>query len=103
MRKVIVVTLLAIALVFACDQNNPVEASYYPAHVVNIRTYLSLREEPSTYSRELARIPNGAYIDIIIAEDEQGRFLPFISNGCYYVEYNGMAGWAHSNYIHIDH
>lgn len=96
MKKVIVASFLAFALIFIAGQSNQAEA----AHVVDIRTFLSLREEPNTYSRELARIPNGAYLFYLPGEDERGR-LPF-RNGFYYVRYNGIWGWAHGNYISLD-
>ena len=98
MRKVIAAMLLAVALVFICGQSNQVEARglrSYAARVVNIRTYLSLREEPSTYSRELARIPNGTYLEVF---ENEGYIM---SNGFYKVLYNGITAWAHSNYIKI--
>ena len=101
MRKVISAMLLAVALVFVGGQTNQVEAFSYPAHVVGIRTFLSLRAEPSIYSRELTRIPNGAYLDVLATDSEH---LPgvVISNGFYEVVYRGMTGWAHSDYLHID-
>ena len=101
MRKVIAAMLLAFSLVFIGGQANQAEAFSYPAHVVGIRTFLSLRAEPSVYSRELTRIPNGAYLDVLAVD---GEHLPsiVISNGFYEVAYRGMTGWAHSDYIHID-
>ena len=94
MRKVIVAMLVAFSLVFIIGQSNQAEA--HNARVVNISTFLSLREEPSTYSRELARIPNGAYVEIV---HDRGSLGPIISNGFYLIKYNGITGWAHSNYI----
>ena len=34
-------------------------SNIYGGRVVGIKTYLSIREEPSVYSREVMRIPNG--------------------------------------------
>ena len=62
--------------------------------VVGIRTYLSIRSEPSVYGRELARISNGTRVGI---HEGYGR------NGFYYVSCwwgnNFITGYAHSSYI----
>ena len=94
MKKVIVAMLLTFAMIFVGGQINQAEAN--TASVINIRTFLSLREEPNTYSRELARIPNGAYVEIIHPDGSLG---PIVNNGFYLIKYNGITGWAHSNYI----
>lgn len=62
--------------------------------VVNITTYLSVREGPSVYSRELDRIPNGTRVAVTDS-----------SNGFYYIFYwgnsNNYWGYAHSSYIRM--
>ena len=89
MRKVIVATFLAFALVFIAGQSNQAEAEAgSDGWVVNIRTYLSIREYPTVYSRELARVPNGTYLYVL---NRKGDF--------YYVEYNGIYGYAHCAYV----
>ena len=85
MKKFFPVMLLAVALIFISGQTNQAEANFdlnrdfnskfvplgysriYSGRVVGISTYLSLREEPSEYSREIMRIPNGA--ELVLRHD----------------------------------
>ena len=89
MKKLLSVMLLAVAIIFVGAQNNSAEARGQALKVVGIRTYLSIREYPTTYSRELARIPNGT-----ILLDTYGR-----ENGFASVNYNGIYGWASLTYL----
>ena len=111
MKKVFSVMLLAAALIFISGQNNQAEAELslnnpekisivnltagrgsdgYEAYVVNISTYLSLRENSSTYSRELARLPNGTKLSVVSRDTK---------NGFYFVWCYAGAGYVHSNYV----
>jgi len=62
----------------------------YEGVVVNIRTYLSIREQPSKYAREIARIPNGTILRIHSASTQNG----FYSIDCY-----AGFGYVHSAYV----
>ena len=53
-------------------------------------TNLNLRSGPSTTSGVLAVIPSGATVSVLDAD---------ASNGFYKVEYNGVTGYAHGNYL----
>ena len=113
MRRVFVLVLLVFTMAFTAPvqaqsnfefnndfsndkfANLTASVAYY-GYVVNIRTFLSLRESPSIYSRELARIPNGTRLTVMFFENSNtGDF--------YRVRYNGMSGYAHKNYIQIDY
>ena len=59
MKKVFSVMLLATALIFISGQNHQAEADW---QVVGISTYLSIRESPSIYSREIVRVSNGTIL-----------------------------------------
>lgn len=89
--------VLALTLVFVGAQDNTAEAGY---RVVGIRTYLSIREEPSIYSRELARVSNGTILIQVVGRDENA---PIERNGFWMVEYNGIQGWASSRYLVRDY
>jgi len=106
-RKILVAMLLAVALVFVGGQANQAEAQDLDynlinltsehgrdAIVVNIRTYLSIREAPSTYSRELSRIPNGTGLTII--DFNYGSDFYYVE-----VDYSGIRGYAHKSYVQI--
>lgn len=86
MKKFFAVAFLLATMFFIGVQNNVVEARW---QVVGIRTYLSIRESPSVYSRELARIPNGTILY------DRGRE----ANGFAAIEYQGIYGWVSFNYI----
>ena len=108
MRRIIIAILLAVALVFIGGQEaNQAEAQNWDynlinltsghgrdAIVVNIRTYLSIREAPSTYSRELSRIPNGTGLTII--DFNYGSDFYYVE-----VDYSGIRGYAHKSYVQI--
>jgi len=91
-KKFAVMMLLAITITLVGGQNNQVQAEAgSDGWVVNIRTYLSIRESPSVYSRELDRIPNGTYVYVL---NRVGDF--------YYVEYGrnmSKTGYAYYKYI----
>ena len=86
LKKIFATMLLAVTLFLVSGQDNTAEARY---QVVGIRTYLSIRESPNVYSRELARIPNGTILY------EWG----YSSNGFAGVEYQGIYGYASLNYL----
>ena len=91
-KKCAVTMLLVMALMLVGSQNNQAEAEAgSDGWVVNIRTYLSIRESPSVHSRELDRIPNGTYVYVL---NRVGDF--------YYVEYGknmSKTGYAYYKYI----
>ena len=84
--------VLAVTLVFIGAQDNTAEARF---QVVGIRTYLSIREEPTIYSRELARVPNGTMLG---ADRDDAAFYP--RNGFVHVNYGYNSwGWAAERYL----
>jgi len=87
-KRIVLMMVLTVALIFAGAQDNQAEAA--GGYVSGIRTYLSIRESPSVYSRELARIPNGTYLQIYHRE---GSFYYV------YVEYCRVYGYAHASYV----
>ena len=93
-KKFFATMLLAVTLVFIGAQDNTAEARF---QVVGIRTYLSIREEPTIYSRELARVPNGTILNHYIGGRDSSR--PIGSNGFWMVGYRGIQGWASSQYL----
>ncbi len=62
------------------------------ATVVNCRQSITLREEPSTYARELIQIPLG----------ERVKYLGVETNSFYKVQYRGMVGFVLKTYIELD-
>ena len=95
LSKIFAAVVLAVTLVFVGAQTNTAEANQ-GFQVVGIRTYLSIREEPTTYSHELARVPNGT---ILYCRYDRGGHIILQSNGFYGVFYNGIEGWASSRYL----
>ena len=93
LSKFFAAVVLAVTLFFVGAQTNTAEANW---QVVGIRTYLSIREEPTTYSHELARVPNGT---ILYCRYDRGGHIILQSNGFYGVFYNGIEGWASSRYL----
>ena len=93
-KRVILAMFLAFTMLFIVGQDNQAEAhdGYVSGYVINIRTYLSIREYPSTYSQELARISNGTYIEVDLYR-RSGDFY-FV-----YVPSYLVSGWAHRAYI----
>ena len=61
-------------------------------YVVNVRTAVNLREEPSTTSAVLAEVPKGRAVKAIDEETEE--FLP--------VDYEGTRGYIHTQYLSKD-
>ena len=59
--------------------------------VVNCREWISLRDEPYTSSRVLARIPLGSRVSVWATNQ----------NGFYAVEYNDIIGFALVDYIRV--
>ena len=90
LKKFFATILLAVTLVFVGAQNNTAEAAI---QVVGIRTYLSIRESPSVYSRELARVPNGT-IFYEIFDDQRAAAAGFFA-----IRYNGIYGYVSSRYV----
>ena len=62
--------------------------------VVNIRTYLSIRSEPSVFSAEKARISNGTRLGI----DGNSTINGFYKVFCWWGN-SFVWGYAHSDYI----
>ena len=119
MKKIFSVMLLAVALIFISGQNNQAEANFdlnrdfnskfvpvsyiYAGRVVGISTYLSLRESPSEYSREIMRIPNGAELSLRDTGVSQSGWWQVISvkfNGQTYSENPGYGmGYVNAKYV----
>lgn len=62
------------------------------ATVVNCRQSITLREEATTYARELIQIPLGARV----------KYLGVETDSFYKVEYRGMIGFALKTYLELD-
>ena len=62
--------------------------------VVNIQTYLSIRAEPSIYSRELARVPNRTRLGIL----ENYTYDGFYHVACWWSS-SFITGYAHSSFV----
>ena len=62
------------------------------ATVVNCRQSITLREEPTTYARELIQIPLGTKV----------KYLGVETNSFYKVEYRGMVGFVLKTYLEIE-
>lgn len=63
--------------------------AYTTLYVVNCRESITLREDPSVYSPEMAQIPLG----------EPVRFIEDVGNGFYKVNYEGLTGYALAEYL----
>ena len=87
MRKVFALTITMICL-FASTAlaSNNIIATYF---VVNCRESITLREAPSVYARELAQIPLGQAVG----------FIETAPNGFCKVNYDGLIGYALSEYL----
>ena len=68
-------------------------AAYDTATVINVSDYVNLREKPSTNSAILARVPRGATVGV------SGEVLPQLTNGFYYVVYQGIYGYIYKDYL----
>ncbi|MBR4903905.1 MAG: SH3 domain-containing protein [Selenomonadaceae bacterium] len=62
------------------------------ATVVNCRQSITLREEPTTYAREMIQIPLGTKV----------KYLGVETNSFYKVQYRGMVGFVLKTYLEID-
>jgi hypothetical protein len=58
-------------------------------YVVNCRESITLRTQPSVYASEICQMPLGSAVD----------YLGYAENGFYYVQYNGMTGYALASYL----
>ena len=90
MRKFALAILLAFTVVLVGVQTHTAEAAI---QVVGIRTYLSIRERPTVYSRELARVPNGT-IFYEILDDQRAA-----AAGFFHIIYNGIEGYVSEQYV----
>ena len=87
MRKIfgLTITLVCLFASVALAGNNVI-ATYF---VVNCRESITLRESPSVYARELAQIPLGQAVG----------FIETAPNGFCKVNYDGLIGYALSEYL----
>ena len=108
MRKIFSVMVLAVALIFA--NNNQVSAttcSDFEAWVVYDVDYLSLMSGPSPSYKydELARMPPGARIVVTRGALDSWGEIPEYSDdyndNFVIVTYNGIKGFAHKRYIRM--
>lgn len=67
-------------------------SSFRDATVVNCRQSITLREEATTYARELIQIPLGAHV----------KYLGVETSSFYKVQYRGMVGYVLKTYIEFD-
>ena len=89
-KKFFATMLLAVTFALTGIQTNTAEAAI---QVVGIRTYLSIRESPSVYSRELARVPNGT-IFYEVFDDQRAAAAGFFA-----IRYRGIMGYVSSRYV----
>jgi len=68
-------------------------AAYADVTVINVSEYVNLREEPSTKSAILAKIPRGATVQV------HAEYIQH--NGFYSVIYQGIHGYIHKNYLDV--
>ena len=89
-KKFFATMLLAVTLILVGGQNNQIEAAM---QVVGIRTYLSIRAQPSVYSRELGRVPNGT-IFYEILDNQRAAAAGFLE-----IRWHGMEAYVASRYL----
>ena len=77
---------------FALAEYLSPQKSARTATVVNCRQSITLREEATTYARELVQIPLGAHV----------KYLGVETNSFYKVEYRGMVGFVLKTYIELN-
>lgn len=104
LKKVLSVMLLATIFIFVRAEKNAAAQEFdfvplttgeiYSAQVVYGIDFLALRTGPSVNYPEIARIPPGSYIEVSV---EHRRFF----TGFVRVNYRGVYGYAHSNYIRL--
>ncbi len=108
LKKIFSVLMLLTLIIFATpaqaqeifDLNRDFNSQLVPladvrnARVVNIKTFLSIRAEPTVYSREVLRIYNGESLSVTWIGDP---------NWWYVVYYQGMRnlGYVNSRYIRV--
>ena len=97
-KKLFSVILMAATIfscsAFFCEQSEAARmAAYSEATVINVSKYVNLRENPSSNSAVLAKVPLGATVEV------SGEKLPEMNNGFYYVNYRGIFGYIHSKYL----
>ena len=117
MKKVFAAFLLVLAMAFSVpvqaqsdfdlnrDFNNQFtfKSTIYGGRVVGIRTYLSIREEPSVYSREIMRIPNGADLTLRFTGDQNWwQVISVRFNGREYSNPAPAIGWVSAKYVQIN-
>ena len=111
MQKIFAALFLAVAILavspvqahFDLNKNsagqfvNLTTGSYPAGEVVNIQTYLSIRESPTVHSRELLRVPNGTRLGICSSRTVNG----FYEVVCWANPntWRLVSGWAHSSYV----
>lgn len=101
-------TVFSINFVNASDFNlntnfKPVSVIF--SGIVNVNSYLSLREYPNINSREIMRIPSGARI-IFRESRNSSDWLEVVSvdfNGKEYSDYTPHIGYVYSKYVDIDY
>ena len=107
MKKFLSVVILSVIIIFSTA---PVQAesfdfvplsSIYSGRVVNIKTYLSIRERPNVNSREVMRIFNGDRLEL--REDAPGWWQVLSVNGNNFGRRAGVAiGYVNANYVQTD-
>lgn len=80
--------LVGYVISYYISPNSP----FRDATVVNCRQSITLREEATTYARELTQIPLGARV----------KYLGVETNSFYKVQYRGMVGFVLKTYIELD-
>ena len=71
----------------------------YGGRVVNIKTYLSVREYPNVNSREIMRIPNGAELSLHFTGNQDWWQVLSINGNTYGVRAGDAIGWVSARYV----
>lgn len=99
MRK-LVALFLVVGVIFSASL---VHASYiYSGTVVNIQTYLSIREQPDVNSPEIMRIPNGTRLSLRYTGNKDWWQVLSVNGNSYNVSPGDAIGWASATYIQVD-
>ena len=99
MRKILALFLFVGVMVAAAS----VHASYiYSGTVVNIQTYLSIREGPGVDYKEIMRVPNGTRLGLRYTGTPDWWQILSVNGNSYNVRPGDAIGWASASYIEID-
>ena len=101
------VSLILLTIFFSAS---PVQANFesiplsyiYSGTVVNVRSYLVVREQPDTNSREVMRIRNGARLSLRYTGNHEWWQVLSVDGNSYNVRPGDAIGWISAHYVQID-